>query len=238
MKEELKKAKDEAKRAKAEVAAAKAKPLVATDGGGKKICFHFRDHGSCPKGDRCPWFHDKELRKRVLAEAKQKSDSTLATKGGKGKGRGKGKGKGGGKSKDKDGRKFCPFFQRNGSCKKGAQCDMVHALPAASSTSAGNDQAQGQGNVPAAWLERTVGQFVGGESFCEFFGGDCERAEPGAEEQRGAASAPAADKKQPFTTLDQIPSDWFHVVENERGGYQYTYTEHHACVGQVCRNDA
>ena len=35
------------------------------------------------------------------------------------------------------------------------------------------------------------------------------------------ASAPAADKKQPFTPLDQIPSDWFHVVENERGGYQY-----------------
>ena len=35
------------------------------------------------------------------------------------------------------------------------------------------------------------------------------------------ASAPGADKKQPFTTLDQIPSDWFHVVENERGGYQY-----------------
>ena len=32
---------------------------------------------------------------------------------------------------------------------------------------------------------------------------------------------PSADKKQPFTTLDQIPSDWFHVVENERGGFQY-----------------
>lgn len=42
MKEELRKAKEEAKRAKAEVAAAKAKPsstLVATDAGGKKICF-------------------------------------------------------------------------------------------------------------------------------------------------------------------------------------------------------
>ena len=147
LKEELKKAKDEAKRAKEAAAKAKASSTLAISDGGKsqKLCFHFRDHGSCPKGDRCPWSHDKELRKKVLAEMKSKSDSTLTSKGGKGKGRGKGKGKGGGKTNNKgsDGRRICPFFQRNGSCKKGAGCDMVHALPAASSNSAGNSQAGG-----------------------------------------------------------------------------------------------
>ena len=72
LKEELKKAKDEAKRAKEAAAKAKASSTLAISDGGKsqKLCFHFRDHGSCPKGDRCPWSHDKELRKKVLAEMK------------------------------------------------------------------------------------------------------------------------------------------------------------------------
>ena len=35
--------------------------------GGKKICFHFRDHGSCPKNKDCPYSHDRELRKQALA---------------------------------------------------------------------------------------------------------------------------------------------------------------------------
>ena len=39
----------------------------AGKGADKKICFHFRDHGSCPKGDACPYSHDKELRKKALA---------------------------------------------------------------------------------------------------------------------------------------------------------------------------
>ena len=62
-------------------------------GGGKgaasKICFHFRDHGNCPKGDSCPFSHDKELRKQALAA--KRGESTLAAKGGKGGGKGGGK---------------------------------------------------------------------------------------------------------------------------------------------------
>ena len=221
LKEELKKAKDEAKRAKEAAAKAKASSTLAISDGGKsqKLCFHFRDHGSCPKGDRCPWSHDKELRKKVLAEMKSKSDSTLTSKGGKGKGRGKGKGKGGGKTNNKgsDGRRICPFFQRNGSCKKGAGCDMVHALPAASSNSAGNSQA---GGIPDGWSAPTGGPSAANPfaSFSVVIGDE----KPDLPRNSAVlASAPAADKKQPFTSLDQIPSDWFQVVENERGGYQY-----------------
>ena len=64
-----------------------------------KICFHFRDHGNCPKGDKCEYSHDKELRKKALAELRARGDSVGATsdrggKGGKGRGRGKGNGKG------------------------------------------------------------------------------------------------------------------------------------------------
>ena len=64
-------------------------------------------------------------------------DKTLATKGsgkgghkGKGDGKGTGKGpKGGNQSKDKSQKPpgtLCPFFKKNGSCRKGADCDMVH----------------------------------------------------------------------------------------------------------------
>ena len=64
-----------------------------------KICFHFCDHGNCPKGDKCEYSHDKELRKKALAELRARGDSVGATsdrggKGGKGRGRGKGNGKG------------------------------------------------------------------------------------------------------------------------------------------------
>ena len=219
LKEELKKAKDEAKRAKEAAAKAKASSTLAISDGGKsqKLCFHFRDHGSCPKKkNRCPWSHDKELRKKVLAEMKSKSDSTLTSKGGKGKGRGKGKSKGGGKTNNKgsDGRRICPFFQRNGSCKKGAGCDMVHALPAASSNSAGNSQA---GGIPDGWSAPTGGLSAANPfaSFSVVIGDE----KPDLPRNSAVlASAPAADKKQPFTSLDQIPSDWFQVVENERGG--------------------
>ena len=77
-------------------AAAKDSTLAAgsgAKGGGKgaasKICFHFRDHGNCPKGDSCPFSHDKELRKQALAA--KRGESTLAAKGGKGGGKGGGK---------------------------------------------------------------------------------------------------------------------------------------------------
>ena len=102
---ELADAKKELAKLKAEVkaaakAAAKAtanQTLTATKGKGKggdadkKICFHFRDHGNCPKGDSCPYSHDKELRKRRDAGHQQ----TLAASG---KGGGKAGGKGAGKT--------------------------------------------------------------------------------------------------------------------------------------------
>ena len=58
-----------------------------------KICFHF------PQVDKCEYSHDKELRKKALAELRARGDSVGATsdrggKGGKGRGRGKGNGKG------------------------------------------------------------------------------------------------------------------------------------------------
>ncbi|OLP87509.1 hypothetical protein AK812_SmicGene31268 [Symbiodinium microadriaticum] len=68
-------------------AAAKDSTLAAgsgAKGGGKgaasKICFHFRDHGNCPKGDSCPFSHDNELRKQALAA--KRGESTLEGAGG------------------------------------------------------------------------------------------------------------------------------------------------------------
>ena len=111
-----------------------------------KICFHFRDHGNCPKGDKCEYSHDKELRKKALAELRARGDSVGATsdrggKGGKGRGRGKGNGKGrdrtptGGRTRRDSPRRradspdrgrdrsrgrgssvLCPYFLKNGSC--------------------------------------------------------------------------------------------------------------------------
>ena len=101
----LAKAQKEIRELKAAAKAAAARPSGAAPkdstlaagpgakGGGKgaasKICFHFRDHGSCPKGDSCPFSHDKELRKQALAA--KRGESTLAAKGGKGGGKGGGK---------------------------------------------------------------------------------------------------------------------------------------------------
>ena len=97
---ELADTKKELARLKAEVkaaakAAAKAtanQTLPTTKGKGqgsdaeKKICFHFRDHGNCPKGDSCPYSHDKELRKHALAARQDAGHQhTLATSKGGGK---------------------------------------------------------------------------------------------------------------------------------------------------------
>ena len=86
--------------------------------------------------------------------------------------------------------------------------------------SAGNDQAQGQGNVPAGWSAPS-GSLSAANPFASFSVVIANEQNQVPKNSAVLASAPAADKKQPFTTLDQIPSDWFHVVENERGGYQY-----------------
>ena len=93
-----------------------------------KLCWDYRDHGSCRKGRDCPFSHDKELRRKEL-EKKGKgkgSDSYPAKgdgKGAKGKGKG-GKGKAG-DAKKKKSEKQCPYFAKNGACKKGADCDMA-----------------------------------------------------------------------------------------------------------------
>ena len=67
-------------------------------GKGNKICFHFRDHGSCSKGKDCPYSHDKELRKQTLADrsngggnASYAASSGAGPQGG-GKGQGQGEG--------------------------------------------------------------------------------------------------------------------------------------------------
>ena len=102
------------------------------------------------KGDSCPFSHDKELRKQALAA--KRGESTLAAKGGKGGGKGGGKAGAAPKAKPKAKPKaaakaapkppgtVCPFFQKTGSCRKGANCDMVHSLLAG----------QGQA-LPANW---------------------------------------------------------------------------------------
>ena len=167
---ELADTKKELARLKAEVkaaakAAAKAtanQTLATTKGKGKggdaekKICFHFRDHGNCPKKDSCPYSHDKELRKRALAARRHAGhQQTLATGKGGGKTGSKGAGKTGkpkakakakakakGKAAAKPPGTVRPFFAKNGSCRKGANCDMVHSL----ATSGGNQLA-----LPSNW---------------------------------------------------------------------------------------
>ena len=152
-KKELAKLKAEVKAAAKAAAKASATQTfaAATKGKGKggdadkKICFHFRDHGNCPKGDSCPYSHDKELRTRALAARREAGhQQTLATTKGGGKSGGKGGGKTGkpkakakvkAKAKSKSGAKppgtVCPFFAKNGSCRKGA----CAPLPLAEATS-------------------------------------------------------------------------------------------------------
>ena len=83
--------------------------------------------------------------------AAKRGESTLAAKGGKGGGKGGGKAgaakakpkakpKAAPKSAPKPPGTVCPFFQKTGSCRKGANCDMVHSLLAG----------QGQA-LPANW---------------------------------------------------------------------------------------
>ncbi|CAK9071601.1 unnamed protein product, partial [Durusdinium trenchii] len=199
--------------------------VLTTNARSTKLCFHFRDHGNCPKGDACPWSHDKELRRKALAARKEASggkgaEQTYATKGGKGGSEGKGseKGSGGGKGGPKGGKgksnkapgTVCPFFQKNGACRKGADCDMVHSLPASSSQ---------QGGPPENW--RAPSGAAMSNPFAAF------SVEIGSATVKSAANdrvlslaKPAGDRPR-FSSLDDIPKDWFHLVENEAGGYQY-----------------
>ena len=237
---ELADTKKELAKLKAEVkatakAAAKASAnqtfAAATKGKGKggdadkKICFHFRDHGNCPKGDSCPYSHDKELRKRALAARREAGhQQTLATTKGGGKSSGKGGGKTGkpkakakakAKAKSKAGAKppgtVCPFFAKNGSCRKGANCDMVHSL----ATSGGNQLA-----LPSNW-----GTAPSGASMSNPFAAFSIQIGSAGVQAGGtpvAGSLPLQrSRREKFSSVDELPADWWHLAENEAGGYQY-----------------
>ena len=200
--------------------------LVTRPGKSGKICFHFRDHGSCPKGDQCPWSHDKELRKKALAALKESGggkgqEQTFASKGAKGgqkgkfKGGGKNSGEKGSKGKGKSSKPpgtVCPFFQKNGACRKGANCDMAHSLPATSSQ--GSGAPDGWKAPSGAAMNNPFAAFSVEIGSAEVVGSRL------VQEKVLSLSKPAGDKPR-FVSLDDVPKDWFHVVENEPGGYQY-----------------
>ncbi|CAJ1448996.1 unnamed protein product, partial [Effrenium voratum] len=185
--------------------APKQQVLAATEGtNGKKLCFHYRDHGTCPWGDKCHYSHDKELRKKALAEKKQhaESGSVLA-------------GKYDGKSKKEV---LCPFFRKNGACKKGSGCDMLHALVIGEETGRTQGVATQQSLAmgpkpdasslinPFAALSVTIGEY----SNSEVISGGVLKTSP----SNGGGGPGIAE-------LDDLPKDWWEVVQNESGGYQY-----------------
>ena len=299
-----------------------------------KICFHFRDHGNCPKGDKCEYSHDKELRKKALAELRARGDSVGATsdrggKGGKGRGRGKGNGKGrdrtpsGGRTRRDSPRRradspdrgrdrsrgrgnkqgvLCPYFLKNGSCKKGSGCDMVHALVVTENQQNTQSQGAATSSAPAATMSQAAQAAaqppllgLASASLSSPFGilaeevlpermahvtmlaaGVVSTPAPGAEKRALDAHSPTEgntkkvlkvmDKPEvrlyrvgtalksgnskltlqvpgkgillskpvpppntgdgKVTSLDELPTDWWTVVDNASGGYQYkTLTE-------------
>ena len=236
----LAKAQNEIRELKAAAKAAAARPSGAAakdstltagsgaKGGGKgaasKICFHFRDHGNCPKGDSCPFSHDKELRKQALAA--KRGESTLAAKGGKGGGKGgakatakpkpKAKPKAAAKSTAKPPGTICPFFQKTGSCRKGANCDMVHSLLAG----------QGQA-LPANWGPPSGASMSNPLAFAAFSiqigSAGVQAGLPAADPKGGGGARPRSQegRERPFSALDELPGDWWSLAENEPGGYQY-----------------
>ena len=222
---------------------AKAKPkptpvaVTAGDPRKERLCWNFRDYGSCSKGKDCPFSHDKDLRKKALeSKGKGKSGQSGGQESypakGQGKSKGKGKGKGGKgspapeqqpKPKEKSDRP-CPFFAKNGACKKGDACDMSHSLPTA--------PAVGQsGNSSGSVLGWNSGPSGAGltNPFAAF---TVVAVKPG-EDSPGSAVAAAVfaagtrsvgedgGASKALTSLDEIPKAWWKVVENERGGYQY-----------------
>ena len=203
-----------------------------------KICWHFRDHGSCSKGSGCPYSHDKELRKRELERLKQQgkggqgggaqpSSSALPAKGG-------GKGGKGPKPKAKaepkkqaersdkpdKSQKQCPFFAKRGACKKGDSCDMSHTLAASTAASSSGTMPAGWGAPSGAAMNNPFAAF----SVVVAQPGQSEIEDDGAGKVSVFATEPRPSGQsngQPFTELDQLPQDWWKVVQNEKGGYQY-----------------
>ena len=207
--------------------------VVAGDPRSEKICWDFRDHGTCRKGRDCPFSHDKELRKRELAKkgggkgsqggGSAATQSALPAKG-TGKGKKGGKGKGDQKSKGSQNKKDkpCPFFAKKGACKKGANCDMSHALVASSSPAGQPAQ------MPAGWAAPSGAAMA--NPFAAFMvitgkpgSNDISKGPAGSDSVLASDPRPdrSSQEKGFLTELDQLPSDWWQVVENERGGYQY-----------------
>ena len=209
--------------------------VAAGDPRKEKLCWDFRDHGTCRKGRDCPFSHDKELRKRALEkkgngkggahDAYPAKNSGYRTDG-KGKGKGKGKNKGPPKEqKQGKSQKPCPFFFKKGACKKGDACDMSHALVATNTGAVGADTS----GVPAGWgapsgssaLKNPFGAFI--VVTCGP-GQDAVKSPSIGASVITASTRPSPDGKgrqEVFTSLDQLPKDWWHMVENDRGGYQY-----------------
>ena len=169
------------------------------------------------------WSHDKELRRKTLAAMKEASggkgtEQTYAAKGGKGSAKGKGSEKGSsGKGSPKGGKgksskppgTLCPYFQKNGACRKGAECDMVHSLPASTSQHAGPPD--GWKAPSGAAMSNPFAAFsVQMQCYCEV-----------RSTAAGAQLGQTCGDRPRFASFDDVPSDWFHLVENEAGGYQY-----------------
>ena len=108
----------------------------------------------------------------------------------------------------------CPFFQKTGSCRKGANCDMVHSLLAG----------QGQA-LPANWGPPSGASMS--NPFAAFsiqIGSSGVQAGLPAADSKGAVREHALALKKGesgrFAALDELPGDWWSLAENEPGGYR------------------
>ena len=213
--------------------------VAAGDPRKDRICWDFRDHGTCRKGRDCPFSHDKDLRKKELEKkgSGKGADGSYPAKnsGQRAESRGRDGKKGRGKSREasrgaspKDrrsdkGQKPCPFFHKKGACKKGSACDMSHSLPVTTTTGT----ASTSGGVPPGWSAPS-GSGLANPSHA-FTVVACGPGMDAVKEPAAAAGVFAAAarpegveaKKGCFTDLYRLPKDWWQVVDNDRGGYQY-----------------
>ena len=160
------------------------------------------------------------------AVAQQPPSALPAKGGGKGGKGGKSGGKGKPDPKKKPGKpsgsqdksqKQRPFFAKKGACKKGDSCDMSHTLAAAVSTG---------GNLPAGWGAPSGAAMT--NPFATFSIVVAQQGLSVTDQKGNAGKVYATEprpnapmKGHPFTELDQLPKDWWKVVQNEKGGYQY-----------------
>ena len=145
----------------------------------------------------------------ALAEA-QKEIKSLKASNGKGGGKRKAKAKAAAKGAAKPPGTVCPFFSKNGSCKKGANCDMVHNL-----TTSGVSPA-----LPANWappsgasMSNPFAAFsiqIGSSGVLAGAPGAAGRA--AVQQHTLPLSKGGRDK---FATLDDLPRDWWNLADNE-----------------------